>query len=588
MSADATAAPSRNRALEHPENAFRRALAFAGGGLLIFTLSLDALDPPMPIASFFFHGEDFVFLVGMGLFLLALAVARLPIRFSPPPWTMRRPFLIGFGAAGAALAIAAIGAVYCFRQFDLVRDELDANFDATIFLSGHLLAPLAAEWRPFVEAFRGPTFVLPVPADVAWATPYLPGNAALRALMSTLVGPQWTNPILLGVAIAATFGVANRLWSGRPDAAIVAVMLLATSAQALVNAMTSYAMTGHLALNMLWLWLFLRGGRVSHGFAALAGFIACGLHQLVFHPLFVAPFILSLLFERRFRLFVYYVGAYAGICAFWTEYYALAQWIEGVPAVAASAVGSGFLIERVGKLLADANIGAVFLMMGNLARFLAWQNPVALPLVALGLGAVWRGDKAARPLAGGMVLATLAFGVLMPQQGNGWGYRYLHGFLGSWCLLAGYGWLAAMEHCEVAQRRAAGAAVAIAIAVSFFLLVPLRVEQVVASEQPYRAATETIARADADVVLVDRTHLMHGGGLVRNDPYLRNRPLTLDLLFVDDNLFPVLCAAHKVAVLTEERALALGVPYFSTAKKWDELREQKLGALRRSCWREVG
>ena len=73
---------------------------------------------------------------------------------------------------------------------------------------------------------------------------------------------------------------------------VVAAVLLATSSQFLLTAMTPYSMTAHLALNLAWLWLFLRGGVVGHSLAIAVGALACGLHQLVFHPLFVAPFAL--------------------------------------------------------------------------------------------------------------------------------------------------------------------------------------------------------------------------------------------------------------------------------------------------------
>ena len=83
---------------------------------------------------------------------------------------------------------------------------------------------------------------------------------------------------------------------------MVGVILLVCSSQFLITAMTPYAMTAHLALNMIWLWLFLRDTRGAHALAAGVAFVACGLHQVVFHPLFAAPFILSLLRARRWKL----------------------------------------------------------------------------------------------------------------------------------------------------------------------------------------------------------------------------------------------------------------------------------------------
>jgi hypothetical protein len=47
-------------------------------------------------------------------------------------------------------------------------------------------------------------------------------------------------------------------------------------------------MTAHLTLNLIWLCLFLRNDKIGHGAAIAVGFLASGLHQLIFHPL-VAP-----------------------------------------------------------------------------------------------------------------------------------------------------------------------------------------------------------------------------------------------------------------------------------------------------------
>lgn len=586
MTEDAVEGGAPNRRAR--DGLFAKTLVLCGIALLTFTLSLYVLDPPMPVAAHFFRGEDVHVLLGVSLLLLGFAAWRGGLSW--PAFATRLPMRVGFALALLAAAAAVTGAVFALGQFDLVRDEIDANFDAAIFRSGRLLAPLAEEWRPYLGAFLGPAFVLPVPGDVAWASSYLPGNAALRALFGATIGAQWTNPLLLALAMVSLFGVARRLWPGRPDAALVAGLLLATSSQALVNAMTSYSMTAHLAFNLLWLWLFLRDDGSSHALAILVGFIACGLHQVVFHPIFVAPFILALFFSGRRRLFFAYVAAYAVICLFWVEYFALAQWLMGIQKQEPDEAGAGvlFILWRLAGLLGNIDIGALFLMLGNLARFFAWQNPIALPLAVLSIGALCRGEGVARPLAAGVALSLVVFGLLMPQQGNGWGYRYLHGFLGSWSLLAAYGWIALTRERAEAERRAAVAVFAAAAALALLALAPLRVWQVAASERPYRAAVDLMRSAGADVVLIDRAHLMHGGGLTRNDPFLSRKPIMLDLIYIDEARLAELCARHTVSILSERRALALGIPYYATAKKWDELREKKLAALNAAgCAKEL-
>ena len=97
-----------------------------------------------------------------------------------------------------------------------------------------------------------------MPSPDGWASAYLPVNAALHAVFS-MAGDAWlTGPVLALLSLIMLHAVGRRTFPNRPDATFVAVILLATSSQFLFTAMTPYAMTAHLALNLAWLWLFLR------------------------------------------------------------------------------------------------------------------------------------------------------------------------------------------------------------------------------------------------------------------------------------------------------------------------------------------
>src|SRR4029077_9307502 len=87
--------------------------------------------------------------------------------------------------AGAIFALSRVGTYLVFGAFDLSRDEVLANFDAIILRSGHLLASLPEEWRPFADALNL-DFMFPVPGHVTWVSSYLPVNAALRAAVSAI------------------------------------------------------------------------------------------------------------------------------------------------------------------------------------------------------------------------------------------------------------------------------------------------------------------------------------------------------------------------------------------------------------------
>ncbi|MHB8529031.1 MAG: hypothetical protein ACYC8V_05910, partial [Caulobacteraceae bacterium] len=369
----------------------------------------------------------------------------------------------------ASFAIAWAGGRFTLLGYPLSMDEFMARFDAAIFRHGRLMAAVPPFWRPLVTALQ-PMFLLRTPGDAFWTSAYLPMNAAFRALAGpaeSLVNPAWA-----AISVVAVFGVARRLWPQRPTVGLVAAALLASSSQFLANAMTSYAMPSHLALNLVWLCLFLRGGRLGHIGAAAVGFVACGLHQLVFHPLFAAPFILQLWLERRWRPAAFYTLAYAAICLFWIFYWTLALRTVGLaPPSSAHASAGGFVAEVVG-LVAAFNPADFGLMAKNLIRLMTWQNPLAVALALAGAAAAVRAKGMVRAMALGVALMAAAVFVLLAYQGYGWGYRYLHGALGSLCLLAAFEWDRLTESLSKRRKAAAGAVfLAVALA-SIAILLP--------------------------------------------------------------------------------------------------------------------
>jgi hypothetical protein len=529
------------------------ALALAvSGGLGPFLLS-DAGS----LTTLFFRAQDAPWLAVGGLALL-IATA-LPARRVAVAWTeaaLSRPGPVSALAAAFAIASALVGTILVMRCFPLSYDEVMAEFDTAILRQGRLVAAVAPEWRPFANSLV-PFFRLPVAGDAAWVSSYLPGNAALRALMATVHGEAWTGPLLAGISALATYRIARRLWPERPDAAAVAVILLATSPQVLVTAMTPYSMTAHLALNLVWLSLFLRNDRAGHLGAVSVGFLACGLHQVVFHPLFVGPFVLQLLGRRRWGLVLFYVLAYGMIGAFWVEYWGLALAWSDVASEIAVQAGPGLFLERVLEILRWPSLEAVDLMAKNLLRFVAWQNPLALPLAVLAGVAIRRAEGITRPLLAGVLVTAGAAFLLMPYQGHGWGYRYLHGAIGSLCLLAARGWIGVT--CDAASRRAALPVLAAATIFSAAILLPGRLHQVARFVWPYADAVEAIRRAPADVVVVDPSGMAFGADLVRNDPFLRNRPIVLGLQSLSEAALRSICGRFRVALFDRRHGAAYGI-----------------------------
>jgi hypothetical protein len=206
--------------------------------------------PPMLPRLYFMRQDSFVLagLVGILLASDLFRPARSKVRL-PEVVLTRRAVLAG--AAFGALILWA-GTYLLFNNYPLTRDEQMVVFDAGIFRQLRLAAPLAPEWRHYAEALT-PAFLLPLPGNAAWVSNYMPGNAMLRTLFGLVADPALMNPVLAAAGAVATFDCARRLFPGSTGARAVAMLMYATSAQVLVTAMTPYAMTPHLALNMIWL-----------------------------------------------------------------------------------------------------------------------------------------------------------------------------------------------------------------------------------------------------------------------------------------------------------------------------------------------
>jgi hypothetical protein len=504
--------------------------------------------------------------------LLPTCALLLILAALPPPailgrWGKSMAATIPFNLAVPILlstVVAALGTRYVAVYTPVSHDEIMATFDSEIIASGRLLAPISPEWRSLSWGLQ-PAFRLPVPGDTAWVSIYLPGNAAIRGVLGKVFGPAIVNAILVATAMVALLGVARRLWPGRPDAWVVALLLAALSSQMLCMGMTPFAMTAHLALNLIWLWLYLRNTALGHVAAISVGFFATGLHQLIFHPLFVAPFILQMLLERRWKLGTLYAVGYAAIGVFWIVYWQLLLAAHGVAAEAAHAVGVSFFIERVANMLRYFSVSGPETIVQNLLRFAAWQHPMMLILLAPGMVLGWKAGGVFRALAGGIVLTILAMLILLPYQDIGWGYRYVHGLIGSAALLATLGWTNLTEKSEPSERGNAWGVMAVTTAAALLMLLPTHVLQMHGYVSPYTRANAAIASSKFDAVVIETFSIYQGIELVRNDPYLRNRPLIFDIEQLNDTLVGELCSRMSVTVFDSKKAESFGITVFDPA-----------------------
>jgi hypothetical protein len=542
----------------------RFGLAALGAGIAAAALALaSAPAGSQLISAYFLVFQDAPVLVLLGAFLLlAQGLLRQPLTLTIPAWvSAQHARAIVWATAAAVAALVYAGTHFVYRDYGLSLDEFMAEFDSRIIAAGTLMAPVSGEWRDLVPALQ-PIFRLPVPDNAFLLSSYLPMNAAIRGAFLWLGDPTWAGVSLAAIALTTLFGIARQLWPDRPDAAVISVILLASSAQFLIVAMTPYAMTAHLCLNLVWLWLFLRDRYWGHLTAVLVAFVASGLHQVAFHPLFAAPFVLSLLVTRRWSLAVFYGGAYACIVLFWILYWSLLIGASTTTPIGPAAdVGLFSFAQRIGEI-SNLEAASVALMALNLLRFLAWQSPLMLPLALVGLVICRKHRGILVSLALGIALTLAVVLVVMPFQGHGWGYRYLHGLLGSIALLAAQGWIWLSDRSAHLRQKFA-AILLLSIALSIFALIPWRLAQVYAFVGPYAAASAAIARSKADVVVVDASNIWYGVDLVRNDPLLASSPKVLNLTSLRSDQIKQLCGRYRVAIFDSIDASQAGLPFAS-------------------------
>lgn len=508
--------------------------------------------------------QDFPALLG-SLLLLALAA----------PWAEGKGFALPRPTARIVvplillLGMAAWAGHYAlFQNYAISRDEEVARFAAAYMREGLFARPIPVEWEPYRRAIM-PEFFSPFGAADYWTAAYLPVNSAIQAIFWQLGDPNLAGPALLMAGLFALWRVALHLMPDRPDAVWVTVLLGFSSSQLWVTAMTPYAMTGHFALNMIWLALVLRGGVVGHLSAGVVALIAAGLHQWHFPPIFIAPFILWMLLARRWAVAAFHTLTLVAIVIVWAKLWpGFLLHALGAPTDIRPSAG---VADKVGSLF--QRLGDRWQPLVNISRYVAWNNILMVPLAVLGMAAMrWRtmirGQEIALPLA----LGCLAGCMLALAQGYGWGFRYAHGFIGPFCLLAGLGW--ARFRPEGAMRPILLALLITALSSAFLVW---RTHAFVA---PYAASHKLIDSSQADVVLIDPRGGLYVTDLVRGRDGVPGKPMVMNLGMLTLEQVDMLCASYVVELFDRAEFRPLGVPL----ARWNLSRMDAL----RAHMKEVG
>jgi hypothetical protein len=491
--------------------------------------------------------------------LLLLSASLMLVPFWQPPWRLPGKLPIGslIVTGLAIMALLGWGTYTLMGNFPLSRDEHMVVFDMVVFDHGRLAMPLASEWRAYARDLV-PVFLLNDQMPTGLVSSYLPMNSVLRLGFSKLADPVFFNPFLAFVGGVAVLDIARRTF-GRDDRACWVVLLVyVLSAQMLVNAMTTYSMTAHMALNLVWLAAFLRGGKIGNSVAIVTGFSATGLHQIAFHPFFVAPFLLWRLRDGQWKLVFLYAASYAAIVLWWASYPVLAshEVVSQVPNAP-----DGNLAARISGVLVHSDGNPLAIMFLNLLHFIAWQNFALLPLLLAAIAAVRRDALVTTLLLG--IVAWIAFiTVILPYQGHGWGYRYLHPYLGSFALLAGYGY---RELGERIGTKADGVVLGFS-GITAVAAIPLSFLATYRFVEPHVALERFIAAQRTPIVLVDTDYANGMDGRwaptaidhVRNLPDLTNRPLRFSSREMDRPRLIHLCTLAPVTIVSRADQRSVG------------------------------
>ena len=307
-------------------------------------------------------------------------------------WPLAMPRLPLAALVAVTVLVALLLRLVLFQNFLLEVDEVMLSLQAEMLGRGATavpypdgLAPLAPSAHPYMANHDA--------AAGLWSVFYLPVYAALLALGNMVGSSAIVNPALAGVSVWMAWSIARHLWPEDRVAAPAAAFLLATIPQFLFPAATGFALTAHLAFNLVWLRQILAGGTRHLVLAAIVGCLAIGLHRPHVHLLFAFPFVSAWLFGWQNRRpltavafgLVYFAALYVWLgWADWSIALATGDW-SAVPLNPAEFKALGRYAD-----LADLDHGRFeearrYGLMGhNLLRLFAWMNPAVFVLFLLG------------------------------------------------------------------------------------------------------------------------------------------------------------------------------------------------------------
>lgn len=488
---------------------------------------LELAHYPLP----FWRGLVFRYLLlrqdvlGLSLLAAIAVLACIPASHRPAlrlvEWLGWRPGLI------AALTFVALcaGTLYAAQNHALAGDEHLALLQSRIFAEGRLTGQVPPDLLPWlVTDYYRYRWVMVSAGSGEIAAIYWPGFALILAPFSALGIPWACNPLLAAGALYLIARLAERL-AGGPLAAGWATLFTLASPTFSGQALSYFAMTAHLFVNLVYVWLLLERTPRRLLAAGLVGSVALLLHNPVPHILFAAPWIVSLLWEpgARRRLLPLALG-YLPALAIGVAWAALMKAMHGFIIFAVYPHDSNplhilgnfiwYWDFRMGLIFGAPSEYSLASRLGEFARLWAWTAP-GLALIAAAGWWLGRRERDLRLLGASFAVTLFGYLLVSFDQGYGWGARYLHPAFAALPVLAAVA-MARLEPNASLRGWIASAAV-----LSLVLATALRGWQI------HHYIAEHLERRPAFVegvrqfVFIEYDRAYYTQDLVQNDPFLR-------------------------------------------------------------------
>ncbi|MEJ2034079.1 MAG: hypothetical protein P8Y63_13815, partial [Deltaproteobacteria bacterium] len=444
----------------------------------------------------------------------------------------------------AVTVILAAAAIVIYHNRPLNIDEYSMYFQAKVFAEGSLWGKFPSDLvRWLVPASHQDHFFIISHRTGQIVSAYWPGFALLLAPFMKLHAPWLLNPLLTAGSLYLLCLIARRLF---PHPAAPAWVLLFSLASPVitVNALSYYATTAHLFMDLLFAWLLFEQTPLRLFLAGVVGSIALVLHNPVPHLLFALPWIVCLAWRPgRVRniglLTLGYLPLIILLGYGWV--WLKASLVQGEVLLHKksdySAVGVGGetvglfsnLVEKPFRMLqgklAWPSLNFLWLRLLAFLKIFAWAVP-GLPLLAAAGGARLGRGNAELKLWGWAAVITLVGYMFVPaSQGHGWGFRYFHSVWAALPLLAVFLILQTSAVNEKGKHF-----LFLTILLSLLLSTGLRFWQVYTFTGQHLAQLPEIpvpVAGKKQLVLIEAIQGYYAQDLVHNDPFLREDTIFL-------------------------------------------------------------